>query len=89
MRERLLIVGARPRAFTGPWIDLSDSEVWEVLPRDNYDGEVTVEAQNGAAQLLIPLTDKPIRLDGMTRVRAVINESVKSKHITVLLRQVE
>jgi len=89
MRERLLIVGAEPRAFVGPWIELSDSEVWEVLPRGElHEGEVSVEAQNGAALLTHSLTQEPIRLDHVTKVRAIVNESAKSKHITVILRQV-
>lgn len=89
MRERLLIVGAEPRAFTGPWIELSDSEVWEVLPRGEFhEGDVSVEAQNGAALLTHPLTKEPVRLEQVTKVRAIVSESAKSKRITVILRQV-
>ena len=85
MRERLLVIGAEPRAFIGPWIDLTDSKVWEARPSQDFAGRVFVETGDGR---VLPLNGEPITF-GSNRARAIIDERCEVTPITVKLRQVK
>ena len=89
MRTKVLILGAPPHAFMGPWVDLPEGGQWEVEPREDYLGQVCVEVDSPVGPRY-KLNTQPVIIEGQ-RARAMILVGAKDlevSHITVQMRQV-
>lgn len=89
MRTKVLILGAPTDAFIGPWVDLPEGGDWDVEPRGDYLTHVAIEVDSPSGPRH-RLDGKPLRITGR-RARAIILQGakdLKTKHITVQLRQV-
>lgn len=89
MRTKVLILGALPGAFIGPWVDLPEGGEWDVQPRGHYGGFVAVEVDSPAGPRY-ELDGEPVRIRGL-RARGIIDPQAKElevSSITVQLRQV-
>lgn len=88
MRTKVLILGAPNQAFIGPWVDLPEGGEWDVEPRGDYLNQVMVEVDSPGSGL--KLNGQPLRISGSC-ARAIVlpgAKDLKTKRITVQLRQV-
>lgn len=89
MRTKVLILGALPDAFIGPWVDLPEGGEWDVQPRADYGGFVVIEVDSPAGPRF-KINGEPVRIRGL-RARGIILPQAKDldvNSITVQLRQV-
>ena len=89
MRTKVLILGALPNSFIGPWVDLPEGGMWDVQPRGHYGGHVVVEVDSPAGPRF-KLNGEPVQIHGL-RARGIILAQAKDldvDSITVQLRQV-
>lgn len=89
MRTKVLILGAPPHAFIGPWVDLPEGGLWDVVPRGDYLGQVCVEIDSPVGPRH-KLDGQPLQIKG-ERARGIILVGAKDldvPYITVQLQQV-
>lgn len=89
MRTKVLILGALPDSFIGPWVDLPEGGEWDVQPRADYRGFVIIEVDAPAGPRY-KIDGEPVRIRGL-RARGIILPQAKDLDvdiITVQLRQV-